>query len=137
MVTKIQNTPWNILCLKKADFNALLILLITLHCRYKQSKYPNSLTCRRFSRFLNSAIRRISSASLRPTSTRCKGPVFTHKICRYCLKMNPVHWRTFILCAIACPSVIHGIDWSSCLKQRCQNLTCHKHSLEGGNMYWK
>ena len=42
--------PLNTLCLRKADWNALLILLITLHC-YKQSKNSNSLTCRGFSRF--------------------------------------------------------------------------------------
>ena len=42
--------PKHTLFERKADWSALLILLITLHC-YKQSENPNSLTCRGFLRF--------------------------------------------------------------------------------------
>ena len=106
----------------------------TLHC-YKQSKNLNSLTCRRFSRFWNPAIFCLLPylPVVRPTRARCKGPVFSHKKGDCCINTNPLYWRTFIHSAIACPLVIHSIDWS-CLKQRCQNLTYHKHSMEGINM---
>ena len=56
MATKFytpQNTPQNVFCLRKADCNALLKLLKTLHC-HKQCKNPNTVvTCRGFSRFQN------------------------------------------------------------------------------------
>ena len=122
----------NVLCLRKADWSALLTLLIALRY-YKQSKNLNNLTCRGFSKFWNPAVFCLPAClpAVRPTSTRCRGPVFSHKIGDCCLNKNPLYWRTFTLNAIACPLVIHSIDWSSCLKQRCQNLTYHKHSIEG------
>ena len=93
----------------------LLTLLIALRY-YKQSKNPNSLTCRGFSKFRNPAVFRLpaclpaSLPAVRPTSARCRGPVFSHKIGDCCLNTNPLFRRTFTLSAIACPLVIHSID---------------------------
>ena len=70
----------------------------------------------------------------RPTSARCRRPVSSHKIGDCCLNTNPLYRRTFTLSAIACPLVILLSTDLLAKRQRCQNLTYHKHSMEGVNM---
>ena len=139
MTTKFytpQNTPQNTLCLRKADWTALLTVLITSHC-YKQIKNPNSLTSRRFQDFKIQpyfVCQSICLPAVRSTSARHRGPVSSHKIGDCCLNTKPLYQRTLIYSVIACLLVIHYIHWSSCLEQKYQNLTYHKHSMEGVNM---
>ena len=50
------------------------------------------------------------------------GPVFRTSKVIYCINTNLWYRRTFILSTIACLLIVHSINWSSWLRQRCQNL---------------
>ena len=92
------------------------------------SQNPNNLTCREFlktSKF--TCITSVCQLAIRLTSARHMGPIFCHKKGNHCLYMNLLHPQ--------CHGLFFGCWFCSCLKQRCQNLTHHKHSTKGVNMY--
>ena len=61
------------------------------------------------------------------------GSTFSHKNGNHCLYTTRLYQRALILSTIAYCLVIHSVNWSSLLKQRCQNIACHKYFTKDVN----